>query len=380
MSFVTHYYTTMVNWVASKLPPRDGRVVVFTKPGIPLEIRQEPCFSPAAREALVRVRMAGVCGSDAHRLAGDIAAPTVPICFGHEGVGVVVALGRDMKTDCAGTRLSVGDRVYWAPSTPCGSCDACKLSTPISCKDLNWPVPAGKPNAAAFREFATISDRCIMYRIPEGTSSESVITFGCAMPTALRGFGKLGKLSSGIDVVIQGSGPVGLASTLLASLSGALNVIVIGDPPSRLDVARSLGATETMSISSTTVEERRQRILDITSNRGASLAVEAAGKPAAFPEGYDLLGMNGRYLILGLYSGYARATVDPIRINNMNLQIIGSLGIEKENYLGTIQVATNHGVRLRFADLITHRFPLEQIEEAIASVASGDSVKTVIVP
>ncbi|KAI9743706.1 MAG: hypothetical protein M1818_003022 [Claussenomyces sp. TS43310] len=357
---------------------RQGKVVVFHKPGVPLEIRSEPCPDPAPNEALVRVEMAGVCGSDAHRLSGDINVQSQPVCFGHEGVGVVEALGERMTSDRGGAPLAVGDRVYWAPSTPCGTCEACRASNPMFCKDLNWPVPAGGPNAAAFRDLATLNERMIMYRIPEGTSSAAVITFGCAMPTALRGFQKLGPL--GDNVIIQGAGPVGLASTLLASLAGARNIIVIGAPDNRLDVARKLGATHTISVTATTVPERRELIAKLTEGRRATTVVEAAGRPEAFPEGFDLLGMNGQYLILGLYSGQAVAPIDPVRINNFNLKIIGSLGIDPETYLRTIEIATEHGTRLRFEDLITHRFPLQDIEKAIGTVAQGDSVKTVVVP
>jgi len=248
----------------------------------------------------------------------------------------------------------------------------------MSCKSVNWPVPAGGPNAAAFREFATISERSIMYKIPEGTSSEAVITLGCAMPTALRGFGKLGDI--GPDVVIQGAGPVGLASILLSSLAGVRNIIVIAKSERRLHFARTFGATETISISSTTASQRRERVLELTNGRGVSVVIEAAGQHDAFPEGFGLLGMNGRYLILGLYSGNAITPIDPVRINNFNLQIIGSLGIEAECYLRTVQIATEYGDQLRFADLITHRFALENVEEAIGTVARGESVKTVVIP
>ncbi|KAF2813166.1 GroES-like protein [Mytilinidion resinicola] len=357
---------------------RTGKVVVFTAPSKPLEIRTEPSPDPSADQVVVRVSIAGVCGSDAHRLSGDYPAPSQPICFGHEGVGVVEALGSNITSDRAGTPLAVGDRISWLPATPCGDCEACELSTPMFCKDINWPAPAGTPNAATYREFATLGARNIYYRIPDTTSLESVIAFGCAMPTALRGFAKLGQ-SVGSDVVIQGSGPVGLAMTVLASLAGAKTIIVTGGSKERLDAARKLGATETLSVRSTSVEERRERVKVLTKGRMASVVVEAAGVPEAFPEGLDLLGMNGKYLIAGLYSGKAVYPVDAVRIVNYNLQIIGSVGIEPEHYLKTVQIATEHGSRLGFADLITHRFPLSDLEEAIRS-ARMDSVKTVVVP
>lgn len=357
-----------------------GKVAVFTKAGEPIQIVEECTPEPSADQILVRMIMAGICGSDAHRWSGDIAAPAKPICFGHEAVGKIEALGHDIKTDRMGTPITIGDVLYWLPSTPCGQCWECGMSNPLHCKSLNWPVAAGGPNGAGFREFATLSKKATYIKVPDGTSPRSVIAFGCAMPTALRGMSKAGHIGPETDVVIQGSGPVGLAATLLASLAGARNVIVIGDPTDRLAVAQSLGATETLSLSSTNVKDRYGTVQELTKGRGATLVVEAAGAPAAFPEGFDLLGMNGKYLILGLYSGKAITPIDPIRINNYNLSIIGSLGIEPENYQRTVDLATLHGKQRNLDSLVTHTYPLAKLEAALHEVAAAIPVKAVIVP
>jgi threonine dehydrogenase-like Zn-dependent dehydrogenase len=357
-----------------------GKVAVFHKPGIPLEIRVEETPPPLPHEILARVLLAGVCGTDVHRLSGHVPVQPHPVCFGHETVGQIVSLGSDITVDSMGSPIKVGDNLYWNPSTPCGDCDACKRGNQMLCQDLNWPSPAGSPNAAGFREFATLNRKNITVKIPEGTCLESVITFGCAMPTALRGFSKMKGLGPESRVVIQGSGPVGLASTLLANLAGAKTIIAIGDPDSRLEITRKLGATETLSVSSMTPAERKERILELTDGKGAEFVIEAAGFPSAFPEGFGLLGMNGQFLIMGLYSGKAGAVIDPVRINNLNLSIVGSLGIREEDYARTVQIATEHGERLKFAHIITHRFPLEKLEEAIGVAARGESIKTVIVP
>jgi 5-exo-hydroxycamphor dehydrogenase len=359
---------------------REGKVAVFTRRGQPIQIVEEESPDPAPDQILVRMVMAGICGSDAHRVQGDMAAPAQPICFGHEAVGVIEALGSEVQTDRMGAPLAVGDTLYWLPSTPCGTCWECSISNPLRCKDLNWPVPAGGPNAAGFREYATLSRRCTFIRVPPDTKPEGVIVFGCAMPTALRGFSKLGPVGPETDVVIQGSGPVGLASTLLASLAGARTVTVIGDPDSRLEVATRLGATRTFSVANTTLEERREAIQELTQRRGAGIVVEAAGAAPAFPEGFNLLGANGKYLILGLYSGQAATTIDPVRINNLNLSIIGSLGIEVEGYHRTVEIASKYDSHYRLAELVTHRWPLDRLEEALELVAKGVPVKAVIVP
>jgi threonine dehydrogenase-like Zn-dependent dehydrogenase len=156
-------------------------------------------------------------------------------------------------------------------------------------------------------------------------------------------------------------------------------MVIIGDPEPRLEVARRLGATEVMSVSGTTIEQRKERILELTNRRGADIVAEAAGHPSAFPEGFELLGMNGRYLIVGLWSGTGTAVIDPIRINNLNLQIIGSLGIDPKHYQQTVEIATKHGATYEFDKMISH-FKLDNLEEAIRAVGLGDSIKTVVVP
>lgn len=361
---------------------RYGRSVVFTAPGIPLECREEVIPDPEADHVLIRVQYAGVCGSDVHRLAGDLPSPPVPVCFGHEAVGIVEAVGSGATVDHNGRPLAVGDAVYWFPAAegaPCGRCDACVAGRSIVfCDKYVWPIPATEPNSAGFREYATVGMRAPIYRVPEGTSPESVIAFGCAMPTAIGGMARLGDVK-GQNLVIQGCGPVGLACTVLASIAGAAHIIVIGEPEQRLSFARALGATETIRLTATTREERLERIQAMTGG-GADAVIEAAGQVAAFPEGLDLLGNDGRYLILGLYSGTAGASINPVRINNLSLTVMGYLGNPVANFGRAVEVATEYGERYAFADLITHRFALEETEAAIAATGRGEAVKSVVVP
>jgi 5-exo-hydroxycamphor dehydrogenase len=239
-------------------------------------------------------------------------------------------------------------------------------------------VSAERANAAGFQELALVSPQSPLFRIPDGVDPAAVIAFGCALPTAIGGFARLGPIPR--TVVVQGSGPVGLASCLLASLGGAEQVIVIGAPHNRLAMARHLGATETLSVVDSGPEQRRARILELTGGHGADAVIEAAGRPAAFPEGITLLANNGRMLIMGLYSGDAVAPVDPVYLNNHNLHLIGTLGSPASSYGDTVRIAAEHGERLGFADMVTHRFPLEQTEEGIRAAGRGESIKSVIVP
>lgn len=356
-----------------------GRRIAFHSPDEPLEIRQVEVPLPEPGGVLLRVVIAGVCGTDAHRLNGDIPRPPAPVAFGHEGIGRIEALGEGVVTDTAGEPVAVGDLVYFSPASV-GGIPASGRATPGD-DGAPWPVPADRPSVATYQDWAWLGKSIAFFRIPEGTSPEAVIAFGCAMPTAIGGMTRLGGVKPGQTVVVQGCGPVGLSSTLLASLAGAGQIIVIGAPEERLRVAQRFGATTVLALEDTTPEQRKAAISELTAGRMADVVIEAAGKIGAFDEGISLLGSEGRYLIIGLYSGPGDVGFNVVRLNNFSQSIIGSLGPASINDLkAVVDLARDHGARLGFADLVTHRFPLSQTADAIAAVGSGAAIKAVVLP
>lgn len=345
--------------------------MVFVGAGRPLERQIALVDAPPPGGVLVRTTVAGVCGTDAHRLDGDLPDPGRPVTFGHEGIGVVEELGAGVTSDLAGVPLRVGDTVYWQPGS----------REPGVPSELGWPPSADVPNQAAYQDFATLPASNMVYRVPDGTDPLALIAFGCAMPTALGGVTRLGGVRPGQSVVVQGSGPVGLAATFLAGLTAARQVIVIGAPDSRLAAASRLGATTTLPLERTSAEERRATILELTDGRGADVVIEAAGRMNAFAEGMDLLADSGRYLVMGIYSGHGTVPLDVVRLNNRNLSVIGTMGAAQiSDYRTTIHLAQRYGARLGFADLVTHRFGLDDVEAAIAVARAGDAIKAVVLP
>jgi 5-exo-hydroxycamphor dehydrogenase len=351
---------------------RQGRRVVFVEPGRRLQIREVDVPDPGPGAVLVRTVLAGVCGSDAHRLDGDIPGKGYPVSFGHEGVGIIDALGERVSVDAAGTPIAVGDLVYWLP----GSTDeeaAASLQT--------WPPPATEPSPASYQDYATVAPRGIFFRVPEHVRAESVIAFGCALPTALGGMRRLGGIQPGQSVVVQGCGPVGLASTMLAGLSAARQVIVIGAPEHRLAAARRLGATTVIPLDTTTVEERVDTVRRATEGRGADVVLECAGRLPAFGEAMQLLAERGALVVLGLFSGRGTVELDPFRLNNLSQRIIGTLGaFDTNDYLTAVRLAARFDESLDLGGLVTHRFPLADTEHAIVSMRTGEAIKAVVAP
>ena len=351
--------------------PVTGRRMVFERVGEPLSSWDVTVPDPEPGGALLRTVIAGVCGTDAHRLDGDLPAASGPIAFGHEGIGRVVELGHGLSTDRTGVSIAPGDLVYWTPSG----------AKPGDLPSTGWPPPAEVPSPAAYQDYATLSPTNVFYRIPDGVDPEAVIAFGCAMPTALGGLARLGGIRSGETVVIQGCGPVGLAATLLAALSPARHVIVIGAPDNRLRAAERLGATHTIALTTSASDERLATIRELTDGRGADVVIEATGRLQAFREGTGFLGAGGRYLVLGIYSGPGIVELDAVRLNNLNQVILGSLGPAKlEDLRTTIHLAERYGGDRRFADLVTHRFPLSQTESAIGVARNGVAIKAIVIP
>lgn len=358
---------------------RSGRRIAFHAPGQPLEFRQVGVPEPEPGGVLLRVVIAGVCGTDAHRLNGDIPAPPAPVAFGHEGIGRIEALGEGVTTDSGGEPVAIGDLVYFSPSKVDGF-PVAGTATPGD-DNAPWPVPADRPSVASYQDWAWLAKGVGFFRIPEGTRPEAVIAFGCAMPTAIGGMTRLGGVKPGQIVVVQGCGPVGLSATLLASLSGPSQLIVIGAPDDRLRVAERLGATTTLPLLTTSREERAARIRELTGGHMADVVIEATGKIEAFDEGMSLLAAEGRYLVLGIYSGPPKAELNVVRMVNFSQQIIGNLGPARIEDLKTVvELARDHGERLDFADLVTHRFPLTGAQEAIEAVGSGKAIKAVVLP
>ena len=362
---------------------RNSKRAVLVEPNQPVEIWDHPVPPAQSGEVVVRVLMSGVCGTDVHFWHGEVELPG-PLVLGHEGIGAIEELGEGVTTDFAGAPLSIGDRIYWVPLSPCHHCHYCTVEKDLSlCENGMAELfrDAKQPPSACYSELSWLPAGMPFYRIPDDTPSEAVIALGCAMPTMLQGMDRLGGIDINQTVVVQGCGPVGLAATLLAKLSGARQIIVIGAPEKRLAVAQSFGATDIINMEDVTSEEERvQRVLDLTQGRGAEVVIEAAGVVSAFGEGLKIVAKNGRYLVVGLWSAPGTIAVEPRYLNNNNLRIIGTALYQPEHLYRAIQVAQKHHHEFPLAEAVTHRYSLEDSQQALEAVARLETVKAVIVP
>jgi len=209
-------------------------------------------------------------------------------------------------------------------------------------------------------------------------SDEAAAAAGCAFRTMVHAFDRLGRIDSRQTVVVQGSGPLGLFATVLASLAGAYRIIVIGGPTQRLNLAQQWGADDVLDISSTPdPEQRAAAVLDLTRGRGADIVIEAAGVPAAFTEGIGMLRTGGRFLVVGPTHD-ASVPLRPMVLIAKEPTIIGVRGASIADYYRSLMLMERHQDRFNWDDMITSTRPLDEVNDAMRSMKSWSEVKPAI--
>lgn len=351
----------------------------------PLEIREYP--EPrdlAPGETLVRVEMAGICGTDVHLWLGQLPIPT-PVILGHETVGRIERIA-GVERDWRGQPLREGDRVCWASSIACGECFYCRLKAqPTRCltrKAYGISYNADEPPhlRGGYAEKILLRAGTSLFRIPDSVPTEAVVGAGCALTTAIHG-SERAPVQWGDIVVVQGSGPVGLAALVTAKIAGASRTVVIGGPAHRLEVAKQFGADIVIDIAAVPdLAERRRQVLEETGGYGADVVIECVGHPEAVNEGLDYCRDGGKYVVLGQYGNAGNISFNPHTITRKQLQVIGSWGFEPRHVHRALQVLESREWKDLFARQVTHRFPLQQANEALQTTRSWTSGKTVIVP
>lgn len=344
-----------------------------------IETWEVPVVDPEPGGALVRIVAGGVCGSDVHIMSGEAGVMPFPIILGHEGVGRIEKLGSGVTTDYAGEAVKPGDLVYWAPIALCHRCHSCTVLDETPCDNSQFFEDAHKPNWGSYADFAWLPNGLAFFRLPEGASVDAVIALGCALPTVLRGFERCGPVRMGDTVVVQGAGPVGLSAVLVAKLAGAREIIAVDMHENRLAIARSLGATATVSLKDNP-DERRRQIYDRVSANGPDIVIEAAGVLPAFPEGVDIAGNHGRYIILGLWGAIGTQPISPRDLTIKNLTIAGATFPKPKHYYQALHLAARTQDQFPLADIVSHRFGVGQALEALQATARGAVIKAVIDP
>lgn len=361
--------------------PATTRAAVLTAHGEPLTLQDLPLpaeIEPGA--ALVRIACTTLCGTDIEIWEGKMSFPgMLPMVLGHEMVGEVVATGPDTR-DALGRLLSPGDRIGWSEST-CGECHGCVvLREPVACsrRGYGFLQRADVPPfaTAGLSEYAYVTPGAAKLLLPTAVKDTWASMAGCAAKTVLRAFERAGRIRPGSRVVVQGSGALGIFATAVATIAGAGQVITVGAPAARLELAARFGADAVVDFRDGPVVDQ---VMALTGGQGADHVFDFAGAPSVGPDAVGMAAQRGTVAIVGSTGpagdGFALST-----IMGKELTVVGSLNGDISDYARAIDFFTAFADRFPWDDLFSAPVGLADASAHIAHMHHLDEVKAVIDP
>lgn len=352
------------------------RAAVFDGPGrITLQERPIPACGP--NDAIVRVTMTTICGTDVHILRGEY--PVAPgRIIGHEPVGVIEQLGEAVEG------YAVGNHVLVGAITPCGTCFFCQNHVEAQCSGHRdeWEMIGGwrlgnSIDGVQADYFRVPYAQANLAKIPDDLTDEQCVLLADIASTGISA-AEAAQVRIGQTVAVFAQGPIGLCATAGARLKGASLIIAIDAIEKRLHLAREMGADEVIDF---TQQDPVAAIKRLTGGRGVDVAIEALGKQETFQWCLDATRPGGIVSSLGVYGGKLEIPVEPFVYGIGDKQILTTLCPGGKERMRTLMELVRHG-RLDLSKLITHRFPLDRIEEAYELFANQRDgvVKVAITP
>jgi S-(hydroxymethyl)glutathione dehydrogenase/alcohol dehydrogenase len=336
---------------------------------------------PRTGEVEVRVAACAICHSDLMFMNGDWGGE-LPAVAGHEAAGVVERVGEGVE------RTAPGDHVVVTLLRSCGHCPACAGGERQLCEtrlplDLRSPLRAGDGSpirqglrTAAFAE-AVVVDASQVAPIPREVPLDSACLLACGVITGVGAVLNTAAMRPGSRVATIGTGGVGLNCVQGAALGGARTNIAIDVSDRKLAAAPTFGATGTINSGR---EDALAAVRALTDGRGADYVFVAAGSAAAIEQGARLLRRGGTLVVVGMTADGVKVRFEAVDIADRALCILGSKMGSARMPLD-VQVLADWYLkgRLKLDELISGRYPLARIDEAIASAAAGEALRNVIV-
>jgi threonine 3-dehydrogenase len=340
------------------------RAIRKTRPGPGLEVCDVPEPTPGPGDVLIKVHHAGVCGTDLHIAQWDEWAQSrirPPVVLGHEFAGEVVSIGEDV-----GGEFAVGQLVTAEGHIICGHCRQCRTGNGHICQRTSI---IGVDRNGAFADLIAMPATNVMALGTIPTTIGAIMDpIGNAFHTVLTGAEVPGSI-----VLVIGCGPIGCFAVGIARAAGAVKVLATDVNPTRLELARRMGAHVLINAAS---EDVVHQVLAETDGEGADLVCEMSGHPTALTQAFRAARLGGRVNLLGLPKGEVRLSLS----NDMIFRGITAYGV-----IGRRMYDTWHQMRtflgsghLDPTPVITHRFPLEQIDAALEAIASGAAGKVIL--
>jgi Zn-dependent alcohol dehydrogenase len=337
-----------------------------------LEVRDDVAVrDPRQDEVLVRIANAGLCHSDVSVIDGTIPFPT-PVVLGHEGAGVVEAVG------AAVTKVKPGDHVVLTTLGNCGRCAACDRGQPTHCRDtmgrLGRPFTVGGEKAFSFANTGVFTEAVVVNEtqavvIDPDVPLTAACLIGCAVVTGAGAVLNRAKVRPGQTVAVIGAGGIGQSAIQAARIAAAGRIVVVDANPDKEAIARRFGATDFVDASST--EDTVAAVKDLGLPTGLDHVFECVGHPALIRQGVDLLDWGGTLTLLGVPKLGTEASFVVNDLYN-DKSILGCrYGSTRPHHDIPLLVGFYKDGRLLLDDMVSQVYPLDQISQALDDLHHG---------
>ncbi|KUF09657.1 alcohol dehydrogenase catalytic domain-containing protein [Pseudoponticoccus marisrubri] len=354
------------------------RAAVCTEFGAPLAIEELELRAPVAGEVEVTLEAVAICHSDISYAAGGWGG-NLPAVYGHEAAGRITAIGAGVEG------VERGQRVVVTLIRACGTCGNCTTGHPTIC-ERQGSGPASPlrradgtevvqaMNCGAFAERVVV-DQSQIVALPDDMPPESVCLLACGVITGIGAVVNAGRLRAGEDVVVIGAGGVGLNAIQGARIAGARRIVAVDMSTEKLDIAREFGATDGVLATTKAPWRAAMKLL----GRGADVVAVTVGAIPAYEDALRYMGWGGRMVMAGMPHSGAMARYEPVIPAFMGQSMVGSkMGdVVIQRDIPWMADLYRQG-RLKLDELVSGRWRLDQINEAIADTAAGGARRNVI--
>jgi len=341
------------------------KAAVFHGPNTPLVIEELPEPAIGDNDVLVKVAACGVCHTDLHYI--DHGVPTFkkpPLVLGHEASGTIAKMGSGVKG------FREGDTVLIPAVLSCGYCDFCRTGRENICASMQM---FGNNVDGSYAEYVAAPAKDVFHLPPEIPLREGSI-IADAISTPFHAVKNRAEVRAGDNVVVFGCGGVGMNVVQVAAAVGGL-VIAVDLSEKKLELARTFGATTT--VNPTKVENLGKEIRKLTGG-GADIAIEAIGNPKTIEAAFGTLRKGGRLVVVGYTADEIKLSA--AKIMYFEMEIRGSLGCRPVDYPRLIELCRVK--KIKVAEQVTHRFPLEKINDAFDLLRRHDesALRSIVIP
>ncbi len=357
------------------------KAAILAETNTPLAIEDVEIEKPRRREVLLRTAFAGLCHSDLHFMEGLYPMP-LPCVLGHEAAAIVEAVGEDV------TYVKPGDHVITCLSVFCGECPQCLTGHPNLCENTEVKLMPGAArrlrwkgdvlnqafNLSAFAEQMVVHEHAVV-KIRDDIPLDRGALVGCGVMTGVGAVFHAAKVEPGSTVVVIGCGGIGLSAVNGAALAGAAQIIAIDTVPSKLDLAKQMGATDTINASNVDPVEA---VKEMTGGAGVPYSFEAIGTKTTAEQAFAMLKPGGTATIIGMIPFGTKIELhgaDFLRDRKIQGTSMGGnrFRVDMPRLLDLWQQG-----RLKLDHLISGQIKLGEINEGFARLKSGASVRQLI--